>query len=161
MSNEGSIVLKSSAPISTKTAWCKWGYIISLALTPFGIGIVGLLLMLVIEHWVRNYHYDKIRRLNFKFTGNVNADDIYNKLQPILTKKYGDKVEFERDGETLSVIYDGIIYDINLYDDDTFCIWWRKSLTGIFVLNEWKEYRKIRTGTIIVAYELQKAFNIN
>ena len=54
----------------------------------------------------------------------MNADDIYNKLQPILTKKYGDKVEFERDGETLSVIYEGIIYDINLYDDDTFCVWW-------------------------------------
>lgn len=164
MSNEEPIVLKSSAPIPTKADWCKWGYIISLILASFNlaVGFFGLMLMLFIEHWVHKSHYYKIRRLKFKFTDNVDADDIYNKLQPVLTQKYGNKVDFDRDGETLSVIYDGVIYDINPQEDGTFCVWWRLSLAeSFFTVNVWKKYKKIRTGTVMVAYELQKAFNIN
>ena len=162
MSTEEPIVLKSSAPISTKTGWCKWGYIISLCLTPVGVGVLGLIGVFIVEHYTRTFHKDKIRKLKFKFVDSVTADEIYNKIQPALTKKYGDKISFERDGETISVNYDGIIYDINLAEDSTFSIWWRKSLANAFFSwNEWKAYRKIRTGTAIVAYELQKAFNIN
>ena len=117
--------------------------------------------VLIISHFQISFHKDKMRRICFKFVDNVTNDDIYNKLQPVLTSKYGDKMEFEQEGDTLSVHYNGIYYDINLRDNSTFSVWWRKSLTGaIFSFNEWKEYKKIRTGTAIVAYELQKAFNL-
>ena len=156
------IVLQSAAPISTKTGWCKWGYIISLVLIAFGgIGILGLIGVFMVEHFIMGFHRDKMRRLKFKFVDGVSADEIYNKLQPELVKKYGDKIQFDRDGGTISVNYNSIIYDINLQDDNTFCIWWRKNLANAFFSwNEWKEYKKIRTGTALVAYELQRAFEI-
>jgi len=101
-----------------------------------------------------------MRRMKFKFVNNVNNDDIYNKMYPILTQKYGDKIEFDQEGDTLSVHYNSIIYDINIEEDSTFSIWWRRSIAGAFFsFNEWKEYKKIRIGTAMVAYELQKAFN--
>ena len=157
------ILLQSGAPIPSKTAWTRWPYIISLVLVAaMGVGVLGLIGVFIVEHFQMSFHKDKMRRLKFKFIGGVTSDEIYNKLQPELTKKYGNKFEFDREGETVSVKYDGIIYDINLQEDSTFCIWWRKSFVGAFFsFNEWKEYRKIRTGTALVAYELQKAFEIN
>lgn len=161
-SNPDAIVLKSSAPISTKNAWAKWAYIISLLLTPVGAGVLGLIFTFIIEHFIMSSHRDKMRRMKFQFVKPVTADDIYNKLQPALNQKLGNKVEFDRDDETVSVRYNSIIYDINLQEDGTFCVWWRKSLGGaIFSWNEWKLYKKIRTGTALVAYELQKQFGVN
>ena len=156
------IVLRSSAPIPSKVGWSKWGYIAGLLLIAAGgVGVIILAAVLIISHFQISFHKDKMRRICFKFVDNVTNDDIYNKLQPVLTSKYGDKMEFEQEGDTLSVHYNGIYYDINLRDNSTFSVWWRKSLTGaIFSFNEWKEYKKIRTGTAIVAYELQKAFKL-
>jgi len=103
-----------------------------------------------------------MRRMKFKFVSNVSSDDIYNKLQPVLVQKYGSAITFDREGDTLTVGYDGLMYDINVGEDDTFSLWWRKSIVGaIFTINEWKFYKKVRTGTAIVAYEIQSVFNIN
>ena len=156
------ITLKSSAPIPSKIGWTKWGYIAGLLLLAAGgFGLIILLVVLMISIFQISFHKDKMRRMKFKFVNNVSNDDIYNKLSPILTQKYGDKIEFDQEGDTLSVHYKSIIYDINLHEDSTFSIWWRKSIGGaFFTINEWKEYKKIRTGTAMVAYELQKAFNI-
>ena len=161
-SNPDAIVLKSSAPIPSKTAWTKWAYIISLLLTPIGAGVIGLIFTFIIDHFKMSFHRDKIRRMKFQFVTPVTVDDIYNKLQPALSQKLGNKVEFDREGDTISVHYNSIIYDINLQEDGTFCIWWRKSLSGaIFSWNEWKLYKKIRTGTALIAYELQQQFGVN
>ena len=156
------IILKSSAPIPSKIGWTKWGYIAGLLLLAAGgFGIIILLVVLMISILQISFHKDKMRRMKFKFVNNVNNDDIYNKMYPILTQKYGDKIEFDQEGDTLSVHYKSIIYDINLHEDSTFSIWWRKSITGaIFSFNGWKRYKKIRIGTAMVAYELQKAFHV-
>ena len=155
------IILKSSAPIPSKIGWSKWGYIAGFFLIAAGgLGIMILVVVLIISIYQMAFHRAKMRDLKFKFVNNVSNDDIYNKLSPILTQKYGDKIEFDQEGDTLSVHYKSIIYDINLHEDSTFSIWWRKSIGGaFFTINEWKEYKKIRTGTAMVAYELQKAFN--
>lgn len=161
-SNPDAIVLKSSAPIPSKTGWTKWGYIISLLLTPIGAGVIGLILVFIIDHFQMSFHRDKMRNMKFQFVTPVNSDEIYNKLQPALSQKLGNKVEFDREGDKISVRYNSIIYDINLQEDGTFCIWWRKSLSGaIFSWNEWKLYKKIRIGTALIAYELQKQFGIS
>ncbi len=156
------IVLQSSAPIPSKVGWTRWAYIISLFLVAAGgVGVLGIIGTFIIEHLKMSFHKDKMRRMKFKFLGGVNSDEIFNKLQPALTQKYGDKIEFDREGETLSVKYNKIFYDINLQEDETFCLWWRKSFAGAFFSwNEWKEYKKIRTGTALIAYELQQAFGI-
>lgn len=157
------IILKSSAPITTKTGWSTWGYIITIVIGVLtaGAGLLLTLLVFAIEHFTMTFHRDKIRRLKFKFVDESTADDIYNKLQPALTKKFGDKIEFDRDDEKISVHYNSLIYDINVNDDGTFCIWWRKSIAGaIFSWNEWKLYKKVRTGTALIAYELQQLFGV-
>lgn len=156
------ITLKSSAPIPSKIGWSKWGYIAGfLLIAAGGLGIMILVVVLIISIYQMGFHKDKMRRLKFKFVNNVSNDDIYNKLSPILTQKYGDKIEFDQEGDTLSVHYNSIIYDINLQEDSTFTIWWRRSIAGAFFsFNDWKEYKKIRTGTAMVAYELQKAFHV-
>ena len=159
--NPDAIILKSSAPIPSKTAWTRWAYIISLLLTPVGVGVICLILVFIIDHFKMNFHRDKIRRMKFQFVSPVSSDKIYNKLQPALMQKLGNKVEFDREGDKISVHYNSLIYDINLQEDGTFCIWWRKSLSGaIFSWNEWKLYKKIRTGTALVAYELQQQFGV-
>jgi len=159
---EEPILLQSGAPIPTKTGWTRWPYIISLLLVAAsGAGILGLIGVFLVEHFQMNSHKDKMRKMKFKFIGGVSGDDIYNKIFPSLTQKFGDKVQFDREGDTISVKYDSIIYDINLQGDDTFCVWWRKSFAGAFFsFNEWKEYRKIRQGTALIAYEVQHAFEV-
>lgn len=164
MSTAEPIILKSSAPITTKNGWAKWGYIISLFLVAAGgVGILGLIGVFFVQCMRESFHRDKIRRTKYKFVDYpTTADDIYNKLQPAFKEKYGDKMEFDRDGETLSVHYDKIIYDINVNEDATFCIWWRQSVgRAILPWSDFGLYKKIRTGTPIVAYELQKQFGIN
>ena len=157
------IVLKSSAPIPSKTGWTKWGYIASLvlAVVTAGVGLLGVFFVFIIEHFQMDHHRGKIRRIKFKFVDRASSDDIYNRLQPVLSRKYGDKMEIDREGDTIAVHYNSIIYDINLNGDSTFCVWWRKSIAGAFFsFNEWKLYKKVRTGTAIIAYELQQAFGI-
>jgi hypothetical protein len=104
-----------------------------------------------------------MRKMKFKFINEIpTSDEIYNTIQPAFIKKYGDQVTFDRVEDSVSIKYDGIYYDINLQGDGTFCVWWRKSFAdAFFTLNEWKEYRKIRTGTALVAYEVQQAFNVH
>lgn len=156
------IVLTSSAPIPSKTGWTTWAYIISAVLiVAGGFGVLCLIGVFVVEHYMMVFHRGKIRDMKFKFVDNATVDDIYTKLQPALIRKLGNSVLFDRDGDTLSVEYDSIIYDINLHDDSTFSVWWRKSIAGaIFSFNDWKLYRKIRSGTALVAYELQQQFGI-
>lgn len=161
--NPKAILLKSAAPLPRKAAWIKWGYIISLiaAAVTAGVGLLFLLLFFAMDNLVISHQKGKIRRLKFKFRGSITPDDIFARLQPALISKYGNAISFDREGNTLSVEYDSIIYDINLNDDNTFSIWWRKSLAGaIFSFNEFKLYKKIRIGTPMIAYELQRQFNI-
>ena len=114
------------------------------------------------DYYAKDFHRGKMRRMRFKFVTPISLDEIYNKLQPVLVSKYGNEMEFDREGDTLCVKYKSVIYDINLHDDGTFSLWWRKSIAGaIFSFNEGKLYNKIRTGTAIIAYELQQQFGIH
>ena len=108
------------------------------------------------------FQKDKLRRMKFKFVSPVTTDDIYSRLQPVLMKKYGNAMQFDREDDTIVVRYDEVIYDINPNEDGTVSIWWRKSLAGAFLrFREGKLYRKIRTGTALIAYELQQQFGVH
>lgn len=160
--SESGLVLQSSAPISRTCSWVRWLYILFLILTPFGgLGVIGLLVTFAFDCYAKDFHRGKMRRMKFKFVTPINLDEIYNKLQPVLANKYGNEMQFDREGDTLCVKYKSVIYDINLHDDGTFSLWWRKSIAGaIFSFDEFKLYNKIRTGTAIIAYELQQQFGI-
>lgn len=160
--SESGLVLHSSAPISRTCSWVRWLYIIfGILVCAGGLGVIGLMLTFAFDCYAKDFHRGKMRRMKFKFVTPINLDEIYNKLQPVLTNKYGNEMEFDREGDTLCVKYKSVIYDINLHDDGTFSLWWRKSIAGaLFSFNEWKLYNKIRTGTAIIAYELQQQFGI-
>ena len=111
---------------------------------------------------------DELRELKFKFVNNVTADELYSKLQPALTAKYGNKFEFDRQDEVISVICGRTIYEIILNDDATFSIWWRQNVKNALKTTffSWKPSeidfcREVRTDTAIIAYELQRQFEIN
>lgn len=158
--NPDAIILKSSAPLPDKFDWIKWAYFVALlpAVISPGICIITVPIVLVIHSYLSDYHRKKIRKLRFQFVSPVTADEIYNKLEPVLAKKWGNKVEFDREGETISVKYEKIIYDINLMEDGTFCVWWRLSLARAFFSNA--GYKQIRTATGVIAYELQQQFGV-
>ncbi len=162
--SESGLVLKSSAPISRTCSWIKWLYILFIvaALITSGVSLIGLLLAFAFDCYAKDFHRGKMRRMKFKFVTPITLDEIYNKLQPVLANKYGNEMEFDREGDTLCVKYKSVVYDINLHDDGTFSLWWRKSILGaIFSFNEFKLYNKIRTGTAIIAYELQQQFGVH
>lgn len=160
--SESGLVLHSSAPISRICSWVRWLYILfAILVCAGGLGVIGLMLTFAFDCYAKDFHRGKMRRMRFKFVTPISLDEIYNKLQPVLVSKYGNEMEFDREGDTLCVKYKSVIYDINLHDDGTFSLWWRKSIAGaLFSFNEWKLYNKIRTGTSIIAYELQQQFGI-
>ena len=161
--SESGLVLHSSAPISRTCSWIIWLYILfGILVCAGGLGVIGLMLTYAFDYYAKDFHRGKMRRMRFKFVTPISLDEIYNKLQPVLVSKYGNEMEFDREGDTLCVKYKSVIYDINLHDDGTFSLWWRKSIAGaIFSFNEGKLYNKIRTGTAIIAYELQQQFGIH
>ena len=161
--SESGLVLHSSAPISRTCSWIIWLYILfAILVCAGGLGVIGLMLTFAFDCYAKDFHRGKMRRMRFKFVTPISLDEIYNKLQPVLVSKYGNEMEFDREGDTLCVKYKSVIYDINLHDDGTFSLWWRKSIAGaLFSFNEWKLYNKIRTGTAIIAYELQQQFGIH
>ena len=161
--SSGGIVLHSGAPLPSKTGWCKWAYIAGLLLLlAGGFGLIVLLFTYAIEYYIIQFQKDKLRRMKFKFVSPVTTDDIYSRLQPVLMKKYGNAMQFDREDDTIVVRYDEVIYDINPNEDGTVSIWWRKSLAGAFLrFREGKLYRKIRTGTALIAYELQQQFGVH
>ena len=160
---ESGLVLHSSAPISRTCSWIIWLYILfGILVCAGGLGVIGLMLTYAFDYYAKDFHRGKMRRMRFKFVTPISLDEIYNKLQPVLVSKYGNEMEFDREGDTLCVKYKSVIYDINLHDDGTFSLWWRKSIAGaIFSFNEGKLYNKVRTGTSIIAYELQQQFGIH
>ena len=172
------IVLKSSAPISSKRlTWRREGYLWSIGggiiLLSIGLAInSGVIIMTgfiggFFLFWITQEkdsdsiekHLDELRLMKFKFVNNVDADDIFKKLQPALTAKYGDSVSFDMDHGILSVTYKKIMYDIALNDDATFIVHWHASLTKVFTSGI--SYDSIREGTAVIAYEIQQQFGIN
>lgn len=178
ISAEG-IVLKSSAPISDKRlSWATTGYyscvaamIIGFMLIAsagalgaiiffgglIGIGVVGIMDSNSIENQL-----DELRVTKFKFVHNVTADEVFNRLQPALNAVWSGQVTFDRRDEIISVTHDKTIYDIGLNDDGTFIVHWHKSLKNAFFSldSDIKLCRKARTDTAVIAYELQRQFNV-
>ena len=178
VSSEG-IVLKSSAPISDKRiSWATTGYYSCLAAMPIGlwlsqfadalgaiifvIGFIGLAVVLIADKNSIDNQLDELRVMKFKFVYNVTADEVFSRLHPALKAVWGEQVNFDRRDEIISVTYGKTIYDIVLNDDGTFIVHWRKSLdNAVFSMeSDAALCKKVRTDTAVIAYELQRQFNV-
>lgn len=145
-----------------KLYWvCLFAILIGLVFTPLlAIGIMGAMLLYCIDDIVVKNKLDRLRRAKFKFVSGVGNDEVFQTMQPILVSKYSMLVE-KGEYETISLTFQGYTYDLLLEEDDTFCIWWHMSLGKALVpRNKYKQYRQILAAMGIIAYEIQKAFNV-
>ena len=109
---------------------------------------------------VVDHKRDRLRRFKFKFSENIDYENMFLTVQPIFFSKYNMLVERREDG-VLMLTHNGYTYDILLEDDATFTIWWRMSGASAFVpKNKYKSYRQILASMGVIAFEIQKAYNI-
>ncbi|MBR3746402.1 MAG: zinc ribbon domain-containing protein [Selenomonadaceae bacterium] len=183
------IVLKSSAPISDKRlSWAAMGYfacgcamVVGLIVFAFARendsdnaillgaiiligGLIGIFIVAQMDKDSVDNQLDEPRLMKFKFVHDVTADEIFNRLQPALKAVWGEQVTFDRRDEIISVTHGKTIYDIGLNDDGTFIVHWHKSLGNAIFSTDWTYSgmcRKIRTDTAVIAYELQRQFNVD
>ena len=115
-------------------------------------------LLFVISRIIHRSNVDEavgeIRSMKFKLTGVATADNVYAKLEPALTKAYGNAVALKREGDKIFVTYEEVDYEIILNGDGTFYVIGKNSSPD----NAF--YDKIRKGTPIIAFGLQQAFGV-
>ena len=181
MADEKAVVLQSSdsfknkLPMSISSLWtCLKLYIFALALLHVKtfsdneiFAFIGSLfiwasiiffLCFIISRIRNRSNVDEavgeIRSMKFKLTGVATADNVYAKLEPALTKAYGNAVALKREGDKIFVTYEEVDYEIILNGDGTFYVIGKNSSPD----NAF--YDKIREGTPIIAFGLQQAFGV-
>ena len=139
--------------------YCHW---IGTNLPPLlGIGLLGLLIVYPVDTSIVDHKRDRLRRKKFKLVADVDDESLFITMQATFSSKYGMLVEKREDG-VMSLSYNGYIYDVLLQPDNTFVIWWRLGLQkALMPKNKYKSYRQILAAMGIIAYEIQKAFNVN
>ena len=163
-------VLSSSEPLPNQMIGIKRMYLICLAVVLIGILVkpllgIGLLLVIItyiVDYFMLSFRKNALRAMKFKFDSTVTYDDLYNRVAPILTSQYeGVSVSRDKNGKMV-VEYEGHLYDLTIENDNTFTIWWRKSVTkALFSLREYKSYKRILKAMGIIGYEIQKNFEIS
>ncbi len=117
-------------------------------------------------------HLEEIRETKYKFVYGVSATELYGKNSAPLKNYYGDDMEFDRQSDTVSLVFKQVTYKIILNDDATFSIWWIKNdnkpfpkpslfLTQSKLQDAYDVYNEIIQRTAVIAYEIQKQFGVN
>lgn len=140
---------------------CLFAMLIGLVFTPLlAIGLMGAMLLCCIDDVIVKNKLNRLRRAKFKFVPRVGNDEVFQIMQPILVPKYSMLAERGEHG-IISLTFQGYIYDILLEKDDTFTIWWHMSVGKAFLpRSRYKQYRQILAAMGIIAYEMQKAYNV-
>lgn len=168
MGKEG-IILQSAGPINDGGRKYNVIYYISvivcavIAVVAFGFNtgifvtavIFGLLTGLLIKSSIIRFAEVSLREMSFYAGRKIPYPELINGLVPVLTQ-IGATVEKNTDGSPV-ITYKGIIYDVSYNDDNTFGIWWRKSLLSAFLLNDKiRAYRKKVIAMGIIGYNVQQ-----
>lgn len=164
------LVLTSSAPLPNEMLKIKRLYWVGLALLPLGliapplvlIGVCALLGIYVIDYISISAKQRKLRSMQFGYDSSISADELLNRLQPVLFSKYGTQMTVEKnEAGRVSISFNAHIYDIHIGNDNTMKIWWRKSLSGAMLsVNEYKSYKKNLNSMGILVYEIQQCCNM-
>lgn len=104
----------------------------------------------------------ELRYFKFIASAQMNHENLFENLQPIFINKYGMQTELRKDGG-FTLRFNGTLYDILIWNDTTFTIWWRKDL-GLKTLlpnNRTDQYTNALAAMGIIAYEIQKYYGIN
>ena len=128
----------------------------------FAVGILGLLIVYMIDSMSTSAKQRKLRNMIFKYDSTVSVEELLNRLQPVLIVKYGQQMLIEKSEEGFFSIHFGShIYDVHVLENNELKIWWRKSLAkAIFSINEYKSYKQNLQAMGIIVYEIQVCCNL-
>ncbi len=120
--------------------------------------VVGLFIGFVIKASVIKFKWYGLREMKFAMGHPVEKNLMFQRLVEKLTLM-GMVVELHTDG-TPVITYQSVIYEISLNEDQTFTIWWRKSLARvIFSIDLFTiipNYRKAVVAMGMIAYYIQQ-----
>ncbi len=125
----------------------------------FAIGILMYMVTTAVIEAVLDHKRQRLRRAKFRFRDDVTNDELFLKMQPVFSSKYDMLVE-KRDDGILMLNYAGYTYDVFIGNDATFTIWWRKTSAVPVTFGKYRTYRKFLAAMGIIAYEIQRAYEI-
>ena len=167
------IVLESDAPIPNREiTWQFQGWVVCIIVAVISVALSkivaeGFILLIGVSifglNWVNDKHTESIKshmyemtETKYKFVYGVNYGDLYNKISPVLAAKYGSEMQFDRRDDAFLVKYKKFPFEVILQEDGTFVISF-----GTLWMAESTWYKRARTATAIIAYEIQKQFGVN
>lgn len=122
------------------------------------VALVGAMLGYLVETTIVKVKWYDLRNMRFGMGHPVEKAVLFQHLIQHLTP-LGMTVEMNTDG-TPVITYQTMIYEIRLNEDQTFTIWWRKSLARAFfsidILTIIPNYRKAVAAMGIIAYHIQQ-----
>ncbi len=163
------VILTSSAPVADGGRSFNVIYLIA-ALAGIVIGfvaaggggaIVGLFVGLILGYGIKDIActlpLGRLRSWTFHCDRKIPYDELIAKLQPQLLP-LGMTIEKNKDGSPV-ISYKHMIYDVRYESDQTFSIWWRKSIAGAFLTSnlDTSRYRKACVAYGIIGYFVQQA----
>lgn len=166
MKEKTPIRLNSAAPLDDGGRKYNGVYILSIILfiiigiiTGEGIyisALAGVGMGWFIKTLILAYKGPDLRNLKFQLDYPISNEQLVPQLVMALTP-LGMMVEVDTDGSPV-IIYKRKIYDIILNEDQTFQIWWRKSIiSSILTLEvEISKYRRLVVAMGIIAYHIQE-----
>ncbi len=90
------------------------------------LGGLGIMIAYTIKSLIISSKWKALRYIKFSIKQKLNYDELIKRLFPILSP-LGMTLEKDTAGN-ISVVYRNTFYDIKYNEDQTFTIWWRKSL---------------------------------
>ena len=147
------IKMQSPAPLSDGMTGSQWIYL------PLIITVIGPLIYIMIRTCIADSGCAQLRKKCRFYMPQVRFD-AHQLISAITTplSGFGMTVSLNKNN-VISVTHKNIIYDINFYNNDTFGIWWRKSIGRAFfgINGKITIYRNAVTSMGIIAYTVQKA----
>ncbi|MBE5875454.1 MAG: hypothetical protein E7290_01050 [Lachnospiraceae bacterium] len=120
--------------------------------------LFGMAIGWLIKNKILELQSPFLRNYTFQCNEKIQYQELMNRIIPTLTQM-NMRVELNSDGGPM-ITHLGTIYDVFYNKDNTFTIWWRKSIGKALLLEDYiRLYRNVSADMGIIAYTVQKATN--
>lgn len=118
-------------------------------------GVIALMVIYSIDESICDHKVQRLRRFKFKYNSNVEYEEIFNALHPILADEYGMTIDKRKDG-VIAINCKDFIYDLIINDDCTFTLWWRTTLKKMRLRGKYEKYKIFLKDMGVIAYTIQQ-----
>jgi hypothetical protein len=166
------VVVSSPQPFEDKMKTYHiviWTIAIVLAIIcMFGYGVYGLIYGIVFAFAFSRLEYKKFLKCTrplvnqkYRFVNKVSYKQLFSDMQPIFISKYNYVVEVG-DDFNMVLANSKFSYSVTVWNDGTFTIKYHIPLVRIiFSINDYLDYKKLISDMAIIAYEIQRKYEIN